>query len=232
MDLKKVIEKAMMGRKNQASGGLRVPFYFGSERLSGIDVSDFFGDSSSSVGEQFFKSLIRMKINPNSLVISQEKRITDIKTAGGRTYFHWLRKGKSSDDYYSNDVMKIKIKGETGNINLRSPDGVLKLYTYLKLRDLTAEPRLYKVMDKGGKSVYKVNRAFCILRTPALPFVLLFVGFFQSVMTITDIATAPFQKSWELDFVVEAVFPDMVEISQYMLPEVIPSEQFQGVIGA
>lgn len=218
---------SMLNREASTFGMTRVPFYFGSEKMSGVNIDDFFKTGGEKISSLFFKKIIKMKINPTSVEITQAKRITNVKTAGGRVYYHWLRKGDSSDDYFSNDVMLLKFRGVTGNINLRSPQGFDKLWIFLKLRDLTAEPRLFR--DNNG--VLRVNRQFCILRTVAMPFTVLFVGFYDSVMKIADTVDSPFQKSWELSFVVERVFPDLTEMSQYLMPQLVSPDLISSLVG-
>ncbi len=209
------------------SGILRVPFYFGSERMSGINIDNFFSpNSSQTISSLFFKNILKMSINPNQVDIMQEKRITTVKTAGGKVFFHWLRKSETSDEYYSNDVVKLKFKGVTGNIKMTSPGGFEKLYAFLKLRDLTAEPRLW---DNQG--TLQPNRQFCIMRTVAVPFTVLFIGFWERVLTITDTSESPFQKSWEAAFTVEKTFPNIVEMTKWMLPEVVSPQVLQSMIG-
>ena len=57
---------------------------------------------------------VRMKMNPETVTFTQNKRITRRDTQSGAVFYHWTNaKGRN------NDVINISFTGATGNINIR-----------------------------------------------------------------------------------------------------------------
>lgn len=94
-DFATALERAFNPHNNSS---LRVPFYM-----------------TSTYRKKLGKKGVSMLINPTSVRFSQEKRITEHTTQGGKIYHHWTdRNGRN------NSILKISFSGQTGNINLRA----------------------------------------------------------------------------------------------------------------
>jgi hypothetical protein len=181
---------------------------------------------------------IRMKMNPTSVQISQNKRITRKDTQAGAVFFHWTdARGKN------NDVVNLSFSGSTGNINLRtgmqrnSPifsdqiknsrdaisagtkqegldvqsfSGASKLANFWNLYSLTSEP----VMDP---STGDINRFYFIYSSPILGNTMVqFIGHFDKVLDLTDSADNPFSKDYSFSFVATETVPSMDMMYRYV----------------
>jgi hypothetical protein len=77
---------------------LRVPFYM-----------------TSSYRNTLKKPGVSMLMNPSSVKFTQDKRITEVSTQGGKVFYHWTdRNGRN------NSNLTLEFSGQTGNINLRA----------------------------------------------------------------------------------------------------------------
>ena len=200
------------------TGDLRIPFYFGSEMLIQQDLSQKLLNAESKGLNDIMSSLlsksIRMLINPTRISIRQGKRIQENNTYAGKAYTFFLDK-----DGYANDPVKITFEGETGNINPSMPGGDQKMLQYLQLHDLSAEPRVW-VNTKANNAIC-VNHSFCLMTSQAVPFGILFYGFFNEVMTIEDDSSKPNMKNWKLDFTAEYTYPNIAKMSKYLVPTLL-----------
>jgi hypothetical protein len=77
---------------------LRIPFYM-----------------TSTFRQMNNKPGVNMLVNPSSIAFSQEKRITEQLTQGGRVFYHW-----SDEAGRNNDILRIDFSGQTGNIDVRA----------------------------------------------------------------------------------------------------------------
>lgn len=76
---------------------LRIPMYF----------TNTFREKNNLPG-------ISLSMNPSAVSFRRPKRITERKTQGGSTFFHW-----TDSSGRNNDIMTMDFRGQTGNINLR-----------------------------------------------------------------------------------------------------------------
>jgi len=199
----------------------RVPFMFTSDQRmnNGIDP-------------------VRMKMNPETVTFSQNKRITRRDTQSGAVFYHWTNaKGRN------NDVINISFAGATGNINIRTGmqrnskylsenikkfrdwvksvtnqegldiealQGASKLVNFWNLYSLTREP----VIDPFGGYP---NRFYFMYSSPMLANALIqFIGHFDRVLEFTDDAANPFSKTYSFSFVATETIPSMDDIFRYI----------------
>jgi len=183
-------------------------------------------------------SPVRMKVNPETVTFTQNKRISRKDTQSGAVFYHWTNaKGRN------NDVINISFTGSTGNINIRqgaqrnskfaseflkkSRDylktltkqegldvsnmaGASKLVNFWNLYSLTTEP----VIDPfAGYN----NRFYFMYTSPLLGNAMVqFVGHFDRVLEFTDDASNPFSKTYSFSFVATETIPTMDEIFRYV----------------
>jgi hypothetical protein len=178
-----------------------------------------------------------MKLNPESVSFSQNKRITRRDTQAGAVYFHWTdSKGRN------NDVINVAFQGSTGNINLRTGaqnltilgqsiqnlneglramtkqegldvatlGGASKIVNFWNLYNLTNEP----VLD----TTYNVNNRFYFMYSSPLlgNAMITFIGHFDKVLEFTDEASNPFSKSYSFSFIAVETIPSMDDIFKYV----------------
>ena len=181
---------------------------------------------------------VRMKMNPETVTFTQNKRITRRDTQSGAVFFHWTNvKGQN------NDVINISFSGTTGNINLRtgaqmnsplgseqikklrdfmqsatgqqglaveSLAGASKLANFWNLYCLTTEPVLDT--DTGFQ-----NKFYFMYSSPILGNALVqFIGYFDRVLEFTDDATNPFSKTYSFSFVATETIPTMDSMYRYV----------------
>jgi hypothetical protein len=181
---------------------------------------------------------VRMKMNPETVTFSQNKRITRRDTQSGAVFFHWTNaKGQN------NDVINISFSGSTGNINLRTGAqrnskfaseqikrfrdwmksvtkqegldtetmaGASKLVNFWNLYNLTVEP----VIDPFHGFQ---NKFYFMYSSPILGNALVqFIGHFDKVLEFTDDASNPFNKTYSFSFVATETIPSMDAIFRYV----------------
>jgi len=181
---------------------------------------------------------VRMKMNPETVTFSQNKRITRRDTQSGAVFYHWTNaKGRN------NDVINISFAGATGNINIRTGmqrnskylsenikkfrdwvksvtnqegldiealQGASKLVNFWNLYSLTREP----VIDPFGGYP---NRFYFMYSSPMLANALIqFIGHFDRVLEFTDDAANPFSKTYSFSFVATETIPSMDDIFRYI----------------
>ena len=202
------------------SGINRVPFYFGSLASTGVEAiptalamtdqltkHDVAANLKVNAAQiHSLRKMIRLMINPQTLHITPYVRISEVKTGGGRTYYHWLDEGGRSAEAYI-----LTMNGLTGNLLPNNPDAALKLYFYMRLRELTLEP--FWVYDPKTKTKVR-NYAFIIVRTVGLPVSIIFQGFFRKPIIITEDANNQYNIAWDFEFVIENMKPDLFELSK------------------
>ena len=107
------------------------------------------------------------------------------------------------------------MRGVTGNIDPRvlqdintesaknnALGNLAKHLAWAKLYQLTTDP----IIDPLDN---KLNLVTCTIQTVLLPFPIQFEGHFSSVMSFSDTADNPWNKSWNLQLVVKTVNPPL-----------------------
>jgi hypothetical protein len=198
----------------------RVPFIFTSDHRTrnGIDP-------------------VKMKMNPETVTFTQNKRITRRDTQSGAVFFHWTNaKGRN------NDVINIAFSGSTGNINLRTgmqrnsaaSEQIKKLRDYIKSK--TQQEGLDVENLAGASKLVNFWNLYSLTREPVLdPFsgipnksyfmytspilgnaMVTFIGYFDRVLEFTDDASNPFSKNYSFSFVATETMPSMDDIFRYI----------------
>ena len=240
--------QSVLNKAQSLAGEPRVPFLFGSVKSLGgsppvgnvlsfmntllrpdlNDVRDALDPgvtlTGMSNGLLSLTKFIRLMVNPETLNITPYVRIPEVKTGGGRTYYHWL-----DDEGHAVEAYRLTLKGQTGNIRPGAPDAKLKLYWFIKLRELTLEPYWTMVPEtktadakptlSAGDSVttttYKKvrNYQYIMLATVGLPMPILFTGFYMKPIMHSESAANQFSIAWDIDFVIESMQPRLEQIS-------------------
>jgi len=219
MDIDRLI-RSLLAREVTLFGVSRVPFYFGSTRSSYIDIEKVIKGGSmpfSNLG-----SMISLKVNPDSLTLTPEIRVSYVKTAGGRAYYHWLNEDRDSIEAFS-----LRMRGSTGSLLPGSRDARVKLYNFLKLRELTLEP--YWVYDKDG--VKTRNHQFILAYTIGLGIAVLFIGFYTKPIVLSEDASRQYNITWEIDFIVEYMLPSYKNLSSMVSSSVLVPDILRKVFG-
>jgi len=214
MDLGAIVDGVLL--KAAALAPLpRIPFSFGSVKSTGVSaipkVLDMINclvtpDQKFVVRLNSIKKVITLKINPTELTITPYVRIEEVKTGGGRTYFHWLDQNDRAVEAYV-----LTMKGTTGTLLPKNPDSAAKLYTYLKLRELTLEPYWFRDPTTGVKTR---NQQWIIVRTIGLPLSIVFGGFYRKPIMLTENAAGQYNLTWDFEFIIEAMEPDFYTLSK------------------
>ena len=265
--------QSVLNKAQSLAGEPRVPFLFGSVKSLGgsppvgnvlsfmntllrpdlNDVRDALDPgvtlTGMSSGLLSLTKFIRLMVNPETLNITPYVRIPEVKTGGGRTYYHWL-----DDEGRAVEAYRLTLKGQTGNIRPGAPDAKLKLYWFIKLRELTLEP-YWTMMPAQKISTYTQNELiptlmpstlegglpgptvignvmapvehtvvsteykkvrnyqYIMLATVGLPMPILFTGFYMKPIMHSESAANQFSIAWDLDFVIESMYPRMEQIS-------------------
>lgn len=199
----------------------RVPFIFTSDQRIKNEISP-----------------VRMKMNPESVTFTQNKRITRRDTQSGAVFFHWTNaKGQN------NDVINISFSGTTGNINLRTgmqrnskfmSEQIKKLRDFLKsatkqegldVETLAGASKLVNFWNLYNLTVEPVidpidgyqNKFYFMYSSPLLGNALIqFIGHFDRVLEFTDDANNPFSKNYSFSFVATETIPSMDTIFRYV----------------
>lgn len=181
---------------------------------------------------------VRMKMNPESVTFSQNKRITRRDTQSGAVFFHWTNaKGRN------NDIINVSFSGSTGNINLRTgmqrssaiaSDQIKKLRDFMK--SVTKQEGLDVETLAGASKLVNFWNLYSLTREPILdpsygypnkfyfmyssPILgnatVTFIGHFDKVLEFTDDAANPFSKNYSFSFVAVDTMPSMDDIFRYV----------------
>lgn len=181
---------------------------------------------------------VKMKMNPETVTFTQNKRITRRDTQSGAVFYHWTNaKGRN------NDVINISFSGATGNINLRQGAqrnskflsenikkfrdwaksvtrqegldvenlaGASKMVNFWNLYSLTTEPVIDPFQGYN-------NQFYFMYTSPILGNAMVqFVGHFDRVLEFTDDASNPYSKTYSFSFVATQTIPTMDEIFRYV----------------
>jgi hypothetical protein len=198
----------------------RVPFVFSSDHRTRNDIDP-----------------VRMKMNPETVTFTQNKRITRRDTQSGAVFFHWTNaKGRN------NDVINIAFSGSTGNINIRTGmqrNSVVSKQTK-RLRDFLKSQTKQEGLDvetlAGASKLLNFWNLYSMTREPVIdPFsgipnksyfmytspilgnaMITFIGYFDRVLEFTDDASNPFSKNYSFSFVATETMPSMDDIFRYI----------------
>lgn len=156
---------------------------------------------------------IEMALNPNSVQVSQPKRITKKDTLEGSTIFHF---GNSKGE--NNDLAVMVFQGSTGNIDLRgsltqvgngADTGALrKLQVWQNLYLLTREPML---LDDGRDNTFVIGYA-----SPLFPVPMNIIGYFSKVLDFTETGEKPNSRTYSFEYTVTRVDPPLSELAATM----------------
>ena len=105
------------------------------------------------------------------------------------------------------------MRGVTGNILPGSRDAKLKLYTFMKLRELTLEPYWIN-KEEDGVIRKKRNYQFILVNTIGLGLSVLFIGFYSTPISLVERADSQYNLGWNIEFIVEKMIPDYRELSK------------------
>ena len=147
-------------------------------------------------------SVIRMKVNPHTIEISEDKRYGTQETMEGNVFHHFTNsKGQN------NNLATITFQGNTGDISGQGAskkerlESLSRLKIFHELWQLTREPM--SLIDVTG--YMERNRFYITIVSPALPVPVEFIGFFTEVLKWSESAEKPFSKDYSMSFIVEEV---------------------------
>ena len=221
----------IFGKEVSYFGVSRIPFWFGSDRSLGYSISDLLKEETIDLTKLEFNKMIKLSINPTNIQITPMIRIPTAKTAGGRVYYNWVDKdGKAIEAY------EMTCSGVTGNLLPGAPDAARKLYLWMKLRELTLEPRTRKwtlrelttdttIVSGASVSTSKrevINDSFIIARTVGLPTLMIFVGHFSVPIPFIENAENQYNHNWSFTFVIKDMYPRYEELSSYVSLSTMP----------
>lgn len=235
MDLDTTIRN-ILSRALSQFGVARIPFFFGSIKSTGLSAipsaldlnnSMLTPDIAPTYSYAALSKFLRLMVNPNELIIKPYVRITEGKTGGGRIYYHWLDESGRAVEAYT-----LNLKGETGNLLPDAPSSKLRLYYFMKLRELTLEPYYVttptgNTLASGAQELKRIrNQQFIIARTIGLPAPILFSGFYRQPITHRETAKDQYNIQWDCEFVIEEMFPRYEDISALagataIIPEIV-----------
>ena len=234
MDLGAMVEGVLL-KAAAIVGTPRIPFFFGSAKTTGVSALPSAVDMQNSLVTpdlkiipelSELKKLIMLRINPSEMSITPYVRIEEVKTGGGRTYYHWLDSKNRAIEAYT-----LTMKGTTGSLLPGNPESKLKLYSYLKLRELTLEPYWFNGKDKYGNLVKTKNQQYIVVRTVGLPVSILFGGFYRKPITLTETAGNQYNIAWDFEFVIEGMKPDIYTLSKFVGANPLVPSIAQGLLG-
>jgi len=219
----------ILSREVSQYGVSRIPFWFGSTKSTGIRVSDLVEDETFRINFEALRKMLRLKVNPNSIEITPYIRFAESRTNAGRIYYHWVNEeGKAVDIY------EISMRGQTGNLLPGNAEAKRKLYLWMKLRELSYEPRVFKSTEitedrvrvgpefqtiTSEKTKEIKNEFFIFVRTVSLPTLIMFTGFFKTPIVITERAEDQYNIEWSFTFGVTNVYPRLETLSKVaMIP--------------
>lgn len=154
---------------------------------------------------------INTLINPLSIQWDQGKRISRRDVRNGSVFFHF-----TDDRGQDNDILKLKIRGHTGNVDLRGDAFPLpatqdtaslrKLAIFQNLYTLTREPRLIPPRTVNTMTIRYTTKMF--------PAGITLFGFYESVISFEESADMPNAVEWSMEFTVQSTEPRLDEIVQ------------------
>jgi len=164
---------------------------------------------------------LRMTINPQNVQFQQTKRIQKQDTVGGTTYFHF-----SNARGQNNDILMLSLSGTTGNIDPRAFQRQIgrvlgvdlstdrtgakdHLIAWLQFYEMTLAPIVD--LELGIPNLVTMTYASAIF-----PKQVKFRGFFQNVLQFAETAQEPFQRQWNVQFVVQSTEPHLDEIAGFV----------------
>lgn len=164
---------------------------------------------------------LRMTINPQNVQFQQTKRIQKQDTIGGATYFHF-----SNARGQNNDILMLSLSGTTGNIDPRAFQRQIgrvlgadlstdrtgakdHLLAWLQFYELTLAPIVD--LEMGTPNLVTMTYASALF-----PKQVKFRGFFQNVLQFSETAQEPFQRQWNVQFVVQSTDPHLDEIASFV----------------
>jgi hypothetical protein len=222
----------ILNREATPYGSPRIPFWFGSYKSTGIDIRQAIqGDVFSFGGLQVengriatapvveFWKFLRLGVNPSGIVLTPFIRISEARTAAGRVYYNWVNETGSAIEAY-----ELQLSGMTGNLLPGNPDERRKLYSWMKLRELTLEER--ETVDIANPTLKKINEQFILVRTIGIPTTTLFIGFYKVPITFSEKAESQYNHDWSCTFVVTDMYPRYEKMSASVVFSVFP-ELFQ-----
>jgi hypothetical protein len=196
-------------------------------------------DATTARGE----SPIQLRINPHAVNFKQPKRITKKQTQAGTVYMHWSDENGSNNDIlelqFKGRTGNINIKQDpppnntfVGNAlnNLanslsnnppgqgRTPtQGAGKLYTWARLYQLTAAPKLDFLPVGNTANVTRQDvTSYILYRSPLFPQGIRFDGFFNNVLDFGEVAEQPWLIEWSFSFVVQKTNPPLTKLTSYL----------------
>ena len=263
MDFTNIIQ-SVLNKAQSLAGEPRIPFMFGSVKsLGGVppigDAQDFLNTllhpdlqavasalnpTSNASSSSLFSltKFIRLMVNPDTLSITPYVRIPEVKTGGGRMYYHWL-----DDDGRAVEAYRLILKGQTGNIRPGAPDSNLKLYWFMKLRELSLEPYWVNMsMTKSAVAMEQITEAsqtytptnrvrnyqYIMLSTVGLPMPIVFQGFYMKPIVHIESAARQFSIGWDIDFVIETMQPRLEDISALSGWALLSADMITNLVGS
>jgi hypothetical protein len=242
--------KSVLSRDVTKFGVSRVPFFFGSTLSTGISPKELV-ENEVIAPEKLtlrlptgtfltaLRKMIKLRINPNQITITPYIRFAEARTNAGRIYYHWVdREGKAVDIY------ELTMSGQTGNLLPGNAESKQKLYLWMKLRELSYEPRVFDSSEKvvigkeevidfetgtseikditGETRTQKKNEFFIFVKTVSLPTLIMFTGFFKTPIVITERADSQYNHDWSITFGVENVYPKLETLSKTTMITLLP----------
>lgn len=229
------LTSSVFGREVSYYGVSRIPFWFGSDKSLGYSIYDLLNNETIDITQLDFKKMIKLAINPNNIQITPTIRIANAKTAGGRVYYNWVDKDGRAIEAY-----EMTCSGVTGNLFPGSPDAARKLYIWMKLRELTLEPRVRKTTVNSEETITQsglwtgatsvitrtkevINDSFIIARTVGLPTPIIFIGHYSVPIPFIENADNQYNHSWNFTFVIKDMYPRYEELSSHVSLTTIPA---------
>lgn len=175
----------------------------------------------SDLNARLERAPLKMVINPQNVQFQQTKRIQKQDTIGGTTYFHF-----SNARGQNNDILMLSLSGTTGNIDPRAFQrqiGISKafdinldrtgakdhLLAWLRFYEMTLAPIVD--LELGVPNLVTLTYASALF-----PKQIKFRGFFQNVLQFSETSQEPFQRQWNVQFVVQSTDPHLDEIVSFV----------------
>lgn len=152
---------------------------------------------------------VSLELNPQEARFKTPRRVTKQNTQGGAIIWHFMDENEEA-----NDLLELVVKLNTHNFDEREPDLAMKrLSAWTNLWLLTREREL---TDSG-----RPNRRELIFETPAMPYPIVFQGYFENVPDPQLLDTQPHSMDVEFKFVVTASEPPIRDWAQHLVRSVL-----------